>query len=209
MAWYVNKLIVFKYVISHILQDCKPTAKIMPIPSSKIHQIHYIPNVASGENDNRSILAVSTEDSRVLFYDTKSSEVLSSGTPTAKLIAELSDEVNITQSRIKDFCVLLTPLKTVLLITGSSDGKITTWCIDPIEFNHENTMKHNVDCENGNLSDEETTPKQQETTTTQEINGRHSQNRRIGRLVGKYEIGNRITCLAAFIMTSNEKIVLL
>ena len=178
--------------------------KIMPTPSSTIHQIHYIPDAASEGRDNRSILAVSTEDSRVLFFDTKSSEVSAGGIPDAKFIAELSDEVTIATSRIKDFCVLLTPFNTVLLITGSSDGKIAAWCIDSIEFNHEDTINHNDDCKNGNVSDKETASNQQDTTAAQILNGKHLQHRRIGTLIGKHEIGNRITCLTAFIMISKD-----
>ena len=177
--------------------------KVMPTPSSKIHQIHYIPGAAAGTDENRSILAVSTEDSRVLFFDTKSSEKYTDGIPDARFIAELSEDVSIVTSRIKDFCVLLTPFNTVLIITGNSDGKIATWCIDPKNFDPESIMKHNDDCKNGKTSDEETASNQQGTTAAQGINGRHPQNKRIGRLIGKYEIGNRITCLAAFMMTGN------
>ena len=140
----------------------------------------------------------------MLFFNTKSWDQNTDGISRAKLVAELSDESVYTGSRIKDFCILLTCFNTMLLTTGSSDGRITAWYVDLRDFRHEDSRKDDGDSNNGISGDEEAILDQRNADSTPRTNGRHLQSRRIGTLIGKFEIGNRITCLTAFMMISND-----
>ena len=177
----------------------------MPSPISKIHQIHYVPkNHVTDGVDDISILALSTEDSRVLFFDTQNSELSGDGIPNARLVAELSTESINGGSRIKDFCVLQTSSDTKLLVTGSSDGKITVWRLDSGEFDGKASTK-NVTCsENAEHDAGEPLSEENDDSIPSRGEDSHNQPKRVGTLLGHYEIGNRITCLTAFLLESND-----
>ena len=94
--------------------DCRPKARLVPKPSTKLHQLHYVP----GQETN--ILAASTEDGRILFFETEAqtaenveAEDTSEGTkskkvdiPATRLIAQLGGRSTGVNSRIKDFAIL-------------------------------------------------------------------------------------------------------
>lgn len=52
--------------------DCKLKAKVIPSPRTKIHQMHYLNGM--GE---KNVLAVSTEDGRIMFWDTEPESMVS------------------------------------------------------------------------------------------------------------------------------------
>jgi protein MAK11 len=174
--------------------DCKPRAKIVPIPATKVHQLAYVP----GSEEN--ILAVSTEDGRILFYDTKGSEaeaangVSTNGDkatkgkpiPDASLVAQLGGRAVDISTRIKDFEILAvgeqessTEIEgafSYVIPTASSDGTIRLWSLLPEE-----------------LHVEKESPAEGVTTPVPQV----------GQILAKYETGNRITCLKAFVMVGS------
>jgi len=159
--------------------DSRAMCKVLPQPLTKLHQICYL-TVPDGAGDDTTILAVSTEDGRILFYDTAISTPAQNGDmkddhtiPDAKLDAQLGGKAAGMSGRIKDFEILLlaSPDSSELnlaIVTGSSDGIIRIWHLparDLIEAGKSETGAPQV-----------------------------------GRLIGTYDTGSRITCLKAFVM---------
>lgn len=74
--------------------DSKPKCKVTSEPRSKIHQLCY---VQVDEEEDTQVMAVSTEDGRVLFYSTREGDLVTAPAgkdkdtilPSAKLIAQV------------------------------------------------------------------------------------------------------------------------
>ncbi|TQW00403.1 hypothetical protein V2A60_001490 [Cordyceps javanica] len=157
--------------------DSVPKCRVMPF-KTKIHQIAYV-SLGSVEDDNgeetqgESVMAVSTEDGRVLFFSTKTDDLVEQEResedekklPLAKFLGQVGGKEAGVTSRIKEFAVLRSNLNTGLLYVAAagSDGKVRVW----------------------NVTDGEL---------------RAGSGKEMGELAGVYETHNRITCLAAFVM---------
>lgn len=156
--------------------DSEPKGKIVPTPRSKIHQMHYLPS-----ESHPATLLVSTEDGRILLYDTSStsgsedpnSESSKDDIPSSRLIAQIGGPAAGMTGRIKDFEVIPQSLSTYLVVTGSSNGTVRFWSLDDQE-----------------LASDADASKEKGFTAKQ-----------VGRLLGTYSTGTRITCLKAFPMT--------
>ncbi|OAX84450.1 hypothetical protein ACJ72_01174 [Emergomyces africanus] len=175
--------------------DSVPTRVLLPSPRTKLHQMKYI-DVGMSSGNKRELLALSTEDGRILFYSTKTSvspsittasskdESKSATTiPAAQLIAQLGGNEHGQSTRIKDFEAL--PVKaqgwnntTFLLITSGSDGAVKLWALTEADF----PAAPKKDCSASASA-----------AVTQ-----------VGKLLGTYESGNRITCMKAFVMLAPD-----
>ena len=160
-------------------EDSRPRCKALPVPLTKLHQICYLPPT----DEITPLLAVSTEDGRILFYDTsKSSQPTkqngdASSTDTiadALLVAQLGGSTEGITGRIKDFEVV--PIRVcdedapdIIVVTAGSDGAVKVWHL---------LMSDLI------------------TTRTQSL----AEVSQVGTQVGTYETGSRITCLKAFLM---------
>ncbi|OCK74068.1 WD40 repeat-like protein [Lepidopterella palustris CBS 459.81] len=179
--------------------DSKPTLLLLPTPRTKLHQLRYLPT-ASLPSTQR-ILALSTEDGRIIFYNTStpstqtasqpitppSSKTPSAATiPTTNPIAQLGGPTLGIDSRIKDFEILALPTPTtttaslsesgkLIFITAHSDGAVRFWVVDTTSL------------------------------ITQPAEG-GTEGKDIGKLIAIYETGHRITCLAAFVMTGSPEV---
>ncbi|KAI0393660.1 WD repeat domain-containing protein [Xylariaceae sp. FL0594] len=156
--------------------DSTPKCRVMPEPRRKVHQLCYVPVESTAES---SLLAVSTEDGRILFFSTKTDDLSTteSGTdkkteklPVAKLVAQLGGKEAGISGRIKDFsvCRVSGDEGDVLYISaGGSDGKVRLFRLN-----------------------------------TEDLTGamREKAAKQIGKLLGTYETQNRITCMNAFTM---------
>jgi protein MAK11 len=164
-------------------EDSKPKCRLLPQPLTKVHQMCYR-RFGSDTEDTNDLLAVSTEDGRILFYSTgtlkqqkgSSDHTNETAIPDAKLIARLSGKDAGVTGRIKDFDIIDLPSSTEhdptsFIVTASSDGSVRIW-----QFTLDDIV--------GKSSGRET-----QGTITQ-----------IGKLIGTYETGSRITCLKAFLM---------
>lgn len=142
------------------------------------------------------ILAISTEDGYILFYDTRFGSTdetpeskITPILPTLNALAKVGGIADGVKSRIKDFEVLRLKMpgisdERLLLIAGSSDGVIHLWIIDDTEmFKSKSTSKKTSD----NFIDD--------------IMPQEGLTRQAWECVGRYETGNRITCLKAFVMS--------
>ncbi|KAI0400391.1 WD domain-containing protein [Xylaria palmicola] len=155
--------------------DSTPKCRVMPEPRRKIHEFCYV----SIDSADSSLLAVSTEDGRVMFFST-STEDLSEGEskpdtkteklPVAKLVGQLGGKEAGVTGRIKDFaiCKSLEEQGDALFVTtGSSDGKVRLFSLSTRELAEARRAKTD---------------------------------KPMGKLLGTYDTQNRITCLSAFTM---------
>ncbi|KAL8821817.1 MAG: hypothetical protein Q9223_000229 [Gallowayella weberi] len=181
--------------------DSKPRGVIRTSPPSKIHQIHYIDVDVNGSR-HANVLAVSTEDGRVVFFSTSLHGVphQTSEIPLFAAIGQIGRDVEGPGSRVKDFEYLKVagdqraPVAS-FIVTSGSDGAIDVWKLDLLaRLEKLQPSNHAADASGGVDGKRD---KQIVSGTVPEV----------GRLLGKYETGNRITCLKAFIMadTSDEE----
>jgi protein MAK11 len=159
--------------------DSKPKAKIAPTPRTKIHQMHYLPSEALP-----SILLVSTEDGRVLLYDTSNTSPADEDAskpkskddvPASRLVAQIGGPGAGISGRVKDFEILplsATDSSNFLVITGSSDGTIRTWSLNAKDLKDDAKVEQ----------------------------GKGFTAKQVGALLGTYKTGTRVTCLKAFTM---------
>ncbi|KAK3505308.1 WD40-repeat-containing domain protein [Neurospora crassa] len=182
--------------------DCRPRCRVMRedvvgTKMTKVHEIKYVSlGKEEGQEEEKHVLAVATEDGRILFFDTAESELVEppapkeeeeqqqqqhktklfeAKTPNAKLVAQLGGKTAGVSGRIKDFTIL--PVedeesgkRSWFVASAGSDGRIRIWRL-----------------ESGDLR----VGKEEEGVKT---------GRQVGELLGTYETENRITCLGAFVM---------
>ncbi|KAI1395702.1 WD40 repeat-like protein [Hypoxylon fuscum] len=155
--------------------DSTPKCRVMPEPKRKIHEICYVTIDAVSDS---SLLAVSTEDGRILFFSTKSEDLTpttsteekaKASLPAAKLVAQVGGKDAGVSGRIKDFAVVKVPGKAgeedLVIAAGSSDGKLRIFKL-----------------------------------AIADLKGEKSKTKTVGKLLGTYETQNRITCVEAFKM---------
>lgn len=153
--------------------DAVARCRVMGNIKTKIHEVCYVPVEEGGP----SLMAVSTEDGRVLFFSTKVEDLVPAEKkddddddeerlPSAKLIATIGGRKAGVTSRIKDFTILPRG-GAFYIIGGSSDGKIRIWRVGKGEL---------LEAANGKEATE------------------------VGKEVGVYGTQNRITALEGFEM---------
>lgn len=185
-------------------QDSKPKCRLLPSPLTKIHQLHYV-TLPATDGEAKDLLALSTEDGRILFYDTTDvveTQITTSPSkleiPILKAICQLGGAAEGLAGRVKDFEVLKPPdSEAFIIVTGGSDGAVRLWTVDESELVDEPSNLRDLN-EKASIS----------TNGDDDIpNGnamKQSATRQIGLLLGTYEAGNRITCLKAFVMSEPE-----
>ena len=156
--------------------DSHPKCKVMVDSRTKVHQFRYM---SLDSETGETVLAVSTEDGRILFFSTRPEHLKhetqpgtkTTALPAAMLVSHLGGAATGVSGRIKDFTALKTTENDAkagwVIVSGGSDGSIRVWRvgIDDLRLG-----------EGGEAG------------------------RRVGHLEGTYETLNRITCLDAFIM---------
>ncbi|KAL8808339.1 MAG: hypothetical protein Q9182_000159 [Xanthomendoza sp. 2 TL-2023] len=178
--------------------DSKPRGVIITSPPSKIHQIHYI-DVDVNESGNVSVLAVSTEDGRVVFFSTTVHGVPNepSEIPIFAAIGQIGREIEGPGSRVKDFEYLKAAgdqraLVASFIVTSGSDGTIGVWNLDLRARLEKLQLSDHAAGASGGVNGKRDKPVVSGTVPE------------VGRLLSKYETGNRITCLKAFIMADTN-----
>ncbi|KAF2702939.1 60S ribosome biogenesis protein Mak11 [Pleomassaria siparia CBS 279.74] len=179
--------------------DCKPKAKLLPAPRTKLHQMQYLPS-----ETYPGTLLVSTEDGRIMLYDTTSTTEAPAppttetsnpkdkeeAIPSSTLMAQIGGPAAGITTRVKDFSIhALTPKhpSLFLIVTGSSDGTVRLWTVDMQDLAAKTTPKTDPAAAAAAAADDEA---KNDFTA-----------KRIGKLIGTYSTGTRITCLESFEMT--------
>lgn len=155
-----------------------PKCRVMPTGTrTKVHHIEY---VKLGDENNTSLLAVSTEDGRIMLFSTREEDVEApkedkdgetAKLGVAKFVAYLGGKEGGVDTRIKDFSVLRSDASsgTLYFVGGSSDGQARLWKVTTKEF-------------------------------TSALASNKGPSKPTGKLLGSYETQNRITCTVAFVM---------
>jgi protein MAK11 len=175
--------------------DSKPKCKIVPEPRTKIHQMSYVQ--VEEENDIQ-VLAVSTEDGRVLFYSTRPADLVTATPveskeaplPAAKLIAQIGGKavtINSTASTKDKSGKVGTKMIEVPLSVRVKDFKCLSVGEGPSKYFIVVTV-----CSDGNVRVWKILRK--------DLASHTGSIKQIGELLGTCETGNRITCLEAFVM---------
>ncbi|EGD96707.1 60S ribosome biogenesis protein Mak11 [Trichophyton tonsurans CBS 112818] len=175
--------VAFEWGIVVFGVDSVPKCRVATSPFTKVHHISYLD--IETDDEKKQLLVASTEDGRLVFYSTASDsleEPVEGGDttiPTAPFLFQLGGKAHGQSSRIKEFEIL--PLqensKTIqfIVITSGSDGALRIWTIKPEEIQQTKQAKRGKPSKPG-------------------------QPVQVGRLLGAYKTGNRITCMKAFIM---------
>ncbi|KAK0753103.1 WD40-repeat-containing domain protein [Schizothecium vesticola] len=164
--------------------DCVVRCKLLEGTGTKVHGLAY---VQVGEAAGERVVAVSTEDGRVLFCSAAEGHVKPAaeveekedgrkgkkalpGLPCATLVAQLGGKEAGVQGRIKDFVVVPVEdeegARAWYVVTAGSDGRVRVWRLGADDLR----------VAAGN------------------------EGRQVGRLLGTYETQNRITCVGGFAM---------
>jgi protein MAK11 len=123
----------------------------------------------------------------------KEGEKNGTGLPACRLVGQLGGVATGLPSRIKDYTILALPedqgesesLATLFIVTGGSDGTVRLWAVEKEEF----------------LEAPEPTGRAEE-PGHEDVAAEIAQ---VGRLLGEYETGNRITCLKSFVLTGQPE----
>ena len=152
-------------------------------------------------------MAVSTEDGRILFYDT--ADVVGSHItepaskaeiPASEAICQLGGPAEGIIGRVKDFEILKPPgSEGFIVVTGSSDGAVRLWTVDASELIDEPSVSREMNDKVSNSANSDDSKANGDAT-------KKSATRQIGMLLGTFEAGNRITCLKAFVMSEPESL---
>ena len=165
--------------------------------------MHYI-TLSENDDTSNDVLAVSTEDGRVLFYSTtRFSQVESTesdskpGIPICTSIGQLGGPAENVTTRIKDFEILRMPeSQSLVAVTGSSDGAIRLWILHDAEIADGSVVQTR------SMDDAIQNPEKAAGVPPMSDGAMITQ---VGSLLGTYEAGNRITCLKAFVMSQPER----
>lgn len=164
--------------------------------------MHYV-TLSEDDKTINDILAVSTEDGRVLFYSTNgfsqsgcSESDSKPDIPLCTSIGQLGGAAEGVTSRIKDFEILRLPgSQSLCAVTGSSDGAICLWMLDDAELTEGAVVLA------GSVGNDRHDSENAGAAFHSKDNAMTTQ---VGSLLGTYEAGNRITCLKAFVMSQPE-----
>lgn len=157
------------------------------------------------DGETKDFLAVSTEDGRILFYDTIDISEIQIADPASKpeipilkAICQLGGAAEGLTGRVKDFEILKpSGSEDFIIVTGSSDGAVRLWTLNESELVDEPSTSRDLNSEvsiSANGGDGKENGNAMKLPTT----------RQIGLLLGTCELGNRITCLKAFVMSEPE-----
>lgn len=160
------------------------------------------------DGETKDVLAVSTEDGRILFYDTTDivepqpvEPDIKPEIPVVDATCQLGGSAEGLTGRVKDFEILkLSGPEDYAIITGSSDGAVRLWTVRESELVDDSSISRDT---NGEAS----IPASSDDGKANGNASKLSATRQVGSLLGTYEAGNRITCLKAFVMSEAESLI--
>ncbi|KAJ5787165.1 hypothetical protein N7457_002155 [Penicillium paradoxum] len=161
--------------------DSIPRCRVLPAPRSKLHQMKYVSLPLKGD-EKEDFLAVSTEDGRVIFYSTKemkdAEDDAECSIPHATPVAQVGGKQAGFPGRIKDF--------EILTLEGQAKEFHNDFLV--VTGNSDGVVRV------WKVAGKDLAAAKKEQKDTSQI----------GKLLTTYETGNRITCLASFVMLPAE-----
>jgi protein MAK11 len=153
--------------------DSVPKCRVMGATKTKIHQVSYL----ALDEDESSVMAVATEDGRIMFFSTQAEHLAQPESEetqlaSAKLVGYVGGKDAGVAGRIKDFVLVRSAVDTdaVYVVAGSSDGKLRVWRLSVAALQKA--------CAAAPAKEE----------------------KQLGQLIGMNQTHNRITCMAAYLM---------
>lgn len=130
----------------------------------------------------------------------KSNQGVQSSIPTLPNIGQIGGASEGQTKRIKDFEILSLQKSqasgiSLVVVSGSSDGTIRIWLLDPKLSAVDEPETNGADIHGAGLLKLTSTEVKQQGSAQDPASSAS-----IGRLLGTYDTGNRITCLKAFVM---------
>ncbi|KAK5093596.1 Protein mak11 [Exophiala xenobiotica] len=113
-------------------QDSKPKCALVPQRLTKVHQIDYFT-----VDQEKQLLAVSTEDGKVLFFDPTQAPESQADIPVLSPVAYMGGEKQSIRNRIKDFQILDLAkhgFPGYLLVVGCSNGDVRLLMLNKSEL---------------------------------------------------------------------------
>lgn len=197
--------------------DCKVRGVcVVPDKRTKVCQVVYVPESLEAEETGKgNVIAVSTEDGRVLFYETSKSDEnseeasnQSSATKSdttkeerirhCRVIAQLGGSGAGISGRIKDFEIL--PL-SLFLNPGASNADACNGTTAPHQLLVTGSSDGAIRLWSLYSQDLDRSPDAPASHRSEKGNGATPAIKQVGSLIGTFETGNRITCLRAFTMS--------
>jgi len=180
--------------------DCRVKGVMRLSGRAKVQQCRYVDGLDG-------VVAVSTDDGRICFFSTADldgTDVVdeekskAESIPQCRFLAQLGGQEAGIIGRVKDFTILQIPSdeedeeasSKCLVVTGYSDGAIRVWFLNLQELNSSQPSTNGTEAHSAASDSEKPI-----------INGNKDKTKLVGRLLGTYQTGNRITCLTAFIMS--------
>lgn len=126
-----NYVVGFERGAASFNLDAKAKGVFKTSPPSKLHQMRF---VTVGE---KSILAISTEDGRIVFFNPETDE---EGVVQYPMIAQLGGRAAGITGRAKDFEILSID-GILVVVTASSDGALRIWSLSEGELSKASDSK--------------------------------------------------------------------
>lgn len=205
--------------------DCKVRGVcVMPGKRTKVCQVGYVPECLEVEGTEKgNVLAVSTEDGRVLFFETLKSDDMNGETPNesaatnvdakrkeriphCRVLGQLGGSDAEISGRIKDFEILpLSPLfNSGSSNTVPSNQNLVSQTLLITGSSDGAIRLWSLSSEDLELSLDAPASshgERENVTGTLAMHDTTTAFKQVGSFIGTYETGNRITCLKAFIMS--------
>lgn len=193
--------VVFERDVVVFGMDSVPKCRLMTGIRTKVHQAAYL---SLDDHDESTLLAVSTEDGRIIFFSTKDDHITEpeeggkAALGTARMVAQIGGKEDGVNGRIKEFSIVRSEAdRDMAYVTGaSSDGKVRLWTVDLARL----VSAMAIDSQSAERSNGKEDKEEAAAAKKAGVVSKGGTDRLVGTLAGTYETQNRITCLAAYLM---------
>ncbi|RYO94392.1 hypothetical protein DL766_008947 [Monosporascus sp. MC13-8B] len=188
--------------------DSTPKCRVMPDHRSKVHEVCYV--ATDGEGD-ASLLAVSTEDGRIMFFSTKSEDLTAPPAETSKTsqpsIDGKIDDDNKKKAESSSSQSQSLPVAKFVAYLGGKEagvtGRIKDFAVLRAAAGEGGAGERLIiptGSSDGRVRVFSLAVDELSEAAARKGKDRGEEARRVGRLLGTYDTSNRITCLEAFVM---------
>ncbi|RYP13627.1 hypothetical protein DL767_010637 [Monosporascus sp. MG133] len=191
--------------------DSTPKCRVMPDHRSKVHEVCY---VATDSEGDASLLAVSTEDGRIMFFSTKSEDLTAAPAETSKTSLPSKDgktddnnnNKKAASSSSQSQSQSLPVAKFVAYLGGKEAGvtgrikDFTVLRTAAEEGGGGERLIIPTGSSDGKVRVFSLAVDELNEAAARKGKDRDEEAKRVGRLLGTYDTSNRITCLEAFVM---------
>ena len=171
--------------------DSKPKCKVVPEPRSKIHQLQYI---QFQEEEDSQLLAVSTEAGKILFYSTRPADL---ETEDGKILFYSTRPADLEIAPTVEGKDAQLPSAKLVAQLGGKDaglaGRIKDFTVVKLDEGWSKDIYIITAGSDGSVRIWTLNP-------SADLMAQEGELKQVGKLLGTYETGNRITCLKAFVM---------